>query len=341
MLMQRKHLIPLERLNVAQAASLLWLIGSLAASGATEEKLNQRFAVHPGGKLLVEVDFGSIDITTNATSEVVIDVWRKVTRKKKTEEEAFLRENPVTFSQDGSTVMVRSHHDAKPGWSWFGSGRSQNEAKYQISVPARFNTELRTGGGGITVTDLTGEMKSRTGGGGLTLARLHGPADGETGGGGIRATDCDGAARLSTGGGGIEVSGGSGSLNAKTGGGSLSVRKFNGPIDIKSGGGSLAVENVTGKIDGSTGGGSISLVLPSELAEEVKLSTGGGGISVNAPGTIAFTLDAKTSGGRVSTDVPVSVVGKLEHGHLEGPVNGGGKSLVLRSGGGNIQLKKL
>jgi hypothetical protein len=339
--MVQKPSILLKGLNVTQAASLCWLIGSLAATGATEEKLNQRYAVHPGGKLLVEVDFGSIDVTTNATSEVVIDVWRKVTRKKKADEEAFLRDNPVSFSQDGSAVTVRSHHDAKPGWSWFGTGRNQNEAKYQISVPAQFNAELRTGGGGIAVMDLTGEVKSRTGGGGLTLGRLHGATDAETGGGGIRATDCAGNARLSTGGGGIEVGGGSGSLSAKTGGGNISVRKFNGPGEIKSGGGGLTIENVSGKIDGSTGGGSISLVLPSELAEEVRVSTGGGGISITAPGTIAFTLDARTSGGRVSSEVPVSVVGKLEHGHLEGPVNGGGKSVVLRTSGGNIELKKL
>jgi hypothetical protein len=31
----------------------------------------------------------------------------------------------------------------------------------------------------------------------------------------------------------------------------------------------------------------------------------------------------------------------MEKGHLEGPVNGGGKSVQLRSGGGSIHLKKL
>jgi hypothetical protein len=82
-------------------------------------------------------------------------------------------------------------------------------------------------------------------------------------------------------------------------------------------------------------------VLPSEVAGTVKLSTGGGGITVSVPATAAFDLDAKTSGGGVSTDLPVAVVGKLEHGRLQGPVNGGGKSVELRSGGGSIHLKKL
>ena len=73
----------------------------------------------------------------------------------------------------------------------------------------------------------------------------------------------------------------------------------------------------------------------------VQLSTGGGSISVSVPATAAFNLDAKTSGGNVSTELTVAVVGKLQRGRLEGPVNGGGKLVQLRSGGGGIQLNKL
>jgi hypothetical protein len=77
------------------------------------------------------------------------------------------------------------------------------------------------------------------------------------------------------------------------------------------------------------------------VAGPVKLSTGGGGITVSMAATATFDLDARTSGGGVSTDLPVTVVGKVEHGRLQGPVNGGGKTVELRSGGGGIHLKKL
>jgi len=43
--------------------------GCLAVSAETEEQINKRFAVQPGGKLVVDVDFGSIDISANASSE--------------------------------------------------------------------------------------------------------------------------------------------------------------------------------------------------------------------------------------------------------------------------------
>ena len=112
-------------------------------------------------------------------------------------------------------------------------------------------------------------------------------------------------------------------------------------MHVTTGGGGLTVEKVYGGVEASTGGGSISAVLPSELSDTVNLSTGGGGISVSVPATAAFSLDAKTSGGRVTTELPVAVMGKMEHGRLQGPVNGGGKAVQLRSGGGGIHLKKL
>ncbi len=327
------------KLTAVKLSVFLCLLSSAAALAATEERLSQRFPAEAGGAVVVDVDFGSIDVSTNGTGEVVVEVWRKIGRKKKADEETFLRENPVQFTQEGATVTIQSRAKSRRSWSW--RGREQNEAKYTLSVPARFDVRLKTGGGGIGVADLTGEVRAETGGGGLVFARLHGPLDGLTGGGGVKAGDCNGALKLRSGGGGLEVAGGSGSLDGRTGGGSVSVKGFEGAAHVSSGGGGVAIETVAGRVEASTGGGSISAVLPSELADTVELSTGGGGISVGVPATVAFNLNARTAGGTVSTDLPVTVIGKIEHGRLAGSVNGGGKSVELRSGGGNIHLKKL
>jgi hypothetical protein len=93
----------------------LLLASAVVALASTEEKLDKRFPVQPGGTIVVEVDFGSVDVSTNATSEVVVDVWRKIGRRKKADEEAFLRDNPVEFTQEGNTVTIRSH--GKPKWA--------------------------------------------------------------------------------------------------------------------------------------------------------------------------------------------------------------------------------
>ncbi len=317
---------------------VLLLVSSLVAVAATEEQLNKRFSVQPGGKLVVDVDFGSIDVTTHATDEVVVDVWRKITRKNKAAEEAFLQDHPVTFSQDGNTVTVRSRRKGVGGWS--SSGRSRTEAKYTITVPTQFNAQLKTSGGGIAVSDLAGEVKANTSGGGLRFAHVRGPLDGDTSGGGIHMTDCEGKLKIHTSGGGIDVRGGSGSLNGHTSGGSVTVKAFKGDAHVGTSGGGLMIENVIGKVEGSTSGGSVSAVLPSPLLDDVNLSTSGGGVTVAVPGDAAFDLDASTSAGRVSSDLPVMVVGEVARHGLKGTVNGGGKFVVLRSTAGSIRLKK-
>ena len=326
-------------LDTSMKSTLIVLLAScLVVFAETEEQLNKRFAVQSGGKLVVEVDFGSLEVNTNASNEVTVDVLRKVTRSSKADEETFLRDHPVSFSQDGNTVTISSRAKTKlSGW-WHGSQKT--EAKYTITVPAPFSAQLKTAGGGVTANDLTGEVKAETSGGGFHFARLHGTLNAETSGGGIQVADCEGPLKVRTSGGGIEVSGGSGSLDGETSGGSVTVKEFHGPAHVESSGGGITVENVAGKVDGSTSGGSISARFSAPLSDEVKLETSGGGVTLRVPEASAFNLDASTSGGSVNSELPVSVVGKVEHSRLKGPVNGGGKPVVLRTSGGSIHVTK-
>ena len=310
----------------------------LVSFAETEEQLNKHFDVQPGGKLVVDVDFGSIDVNTNALNEVTVDVLRKVTRSTKADEEAFLRDRPVTFSQDGNTVTISSRAKTKMSGWWHGSQKT--EGKYTITVPAPFSAQLRTAGGGVSANDLTGEVKAETSGGGFHFARLHGILNAQTSGGGIHVADCEGPLKVHTSGGGIDVSGGSGSLDGEASGGSVTVKDFRGPARVESSGGGITIENVAGKVDGSTSGGSISARFSAPLSEEVKLETSGGGVTLRVPENSAFNLDASTSGGSVNSELPVNAEGKPAHSHLRGPVNGGGKAVLLRTSGGSIHVRK-
>lgn len=317
---------------------MVLLASSLALYAETEEQINEQFAVQPEGKLVVEVDFGSIDIRTNGDSQVTVDVARKITRSNKADEAAFLRDHPVTIDQDGNTVTISSRAKTRMNWSWHGF--QQTQAKYTITVPSPFHAQLKTAGGGILVNDLSGGVNAQTSGGGLNFARLHGVLNGKTSGGAIKVVDCEGTLKIKTSGGGIDVAGGSGSLDGGTSGGSVAVRDFHGPARVESSGGGIRIENVTGKVEGSTSGGSIAARFSSPLSEEVKLETSGGGVTLNVPDNSAFDLDAATSGGSVHSDIHVASEGKVVHNRLQGPVNGGGKPVVLRTSGGSIHVKK-
>ena len=175
--------------------ALLLLLASGAVLAATEEQINKTFPATAGGKLVVDVSFGELDVTANGVAnEISVDVWRKITRKTKGEEEQFLQDNPVVFQHEGNTLAIRARN--KSSNHWRDNRRSRYEGKYAIRVPAQFNAKLNTSGGGITVRDLTGEVNANTSGGGLRFTGVHGPLIGDTSGGGIHVVDCEGAIRI-------------------------------------------------------------------------------------------------------------------------------------------------
>ena len=289
----------LRNLTVPICALLLTVA---VARAETVENIDKTFEVKPGGQLVVDVDFGAIEVATQSTDQVVIHVTRRVSRGAKPDEEAFLQDRPVTITQEGDTLTIRSKGITKNSWSW--KGRQRVDGKYVISLPAKFNARLRTSGGGIEVNGLNGEVK------------------------------------VNTSGGNIRVEGGGGSLEGHTSGGSVAVKAFRGPVEANTSGGNVRLEEVTGVVEGSTSGGSVTALLTS-VADSVKLSTSGGNVTLRVPAGAAFDLDASTSGGSAGCDLPVTVTGKRSGSRLKGPVNGGGKPVVLRSSGGDVWVKEI
>lgn len=323
-------------------ASLILMLATGTALAATEEQINKTFPLAPGGTVVVDVDDGAIDVTTNATAEVAVNVWRQVTRKNKAEETAFLRDNPVELLTEGNTVTVR-YRQKREKHSWFSWhwGNDRHEAKFTLKVPAHCDAKLGTSGGGIAVSDVTGSVKADTSGGGLRFVRLQGPLHGETSGGNIQAEDCAGEIKIETSGGNVTVTGGSGGLNGGTSGGDVSVKNFHGSASVETSGGSITIENVAGALKAETSGGDVHAVLPNPIPGAVKLETSGGSITVKVAAEAAFNLDAETSGGGVQCELPILLQGEKTSDELKGTVNGGGPTLKLETSGGGIRVQKL
>jgi hypothetical protein len=55
--------------------SILLLLTSCAAFAATEEQIKTNISGTAGSTLVVDVDLGSIEVTTNANLEVAVDAW--------------------------------------------------------------------------------------------------------------------------------------------------------------------------------------------------------------------------------------------------------------------------
>ena len=309
---------------------------ALPAGALTEENVNITRDAKAGGKLIVDVDFGTIDVAPGDNDKVVVNASRKISASSKEQEAEYFASAPITVTTDGSTVVVR----ARRGKDWDEDGQVCNDARYSVHVPSNFDAELKTEGGAVTTTNLTGKVKVHTSGGDLKFSLLHGPIKADTDGGEIEVSGCEGSLDIKTAGGRIEVSGGSGNLRADTAGGSIKVENFNGDAHVQSAGGQLALANIRGKIDAETAGGFISAKLTAPIAGDVRLETAAGAIDVLVPTDAALTIDAETGVGSVRSDLPIAsrARGEVSDG-LKGTINGGGKSLQLRSGAGSISIK--
>jgi hypothetical protein len=311
----------------------------LRAAAATEENIHESRAAKPGGTIVVDVDFGSIDLAPDSADQVTIQVHRKVEASSKEKEEEYLRAAPVRITTEGDKVIVRATRKddslGKHFWNMF--GRHSAEANYTIRVPASFNADLDTSGGDISASGLTGSIKVDTSGGDLTFQKIQGEIKAETSGGNIKVATCDGRAHLETSGGHIEVTDSRGNLDADTSGGNITVKNLAGSAKVESSGGKLRLANVSGKLHAETSGGAISAILPATVTDDVQLETSAGAIKVMTPANAGLTIDAQTSAGGVHSELPITNM-RSDDDTLRGNINGGGKKLTLRSGAGSIEI---
>src|SRR3954471_9924914 len=97
--------------NVGLLAGLMLAVAG-AARAETEDHLQKTFTVSPGGKLTVDVNVGSIEVTASDRKDVSIEVFRKVTARgfgdSAEREKAELKNQEVTFTQEGNRVTVHA-----------------------------------------------------------------------------------------------------------------------------------------------------------------------------------------------------------------------------------------
>jgi DUF4097 and DUF4098 domain-containing protein YvlB len=307
---------------------------ALTASAASEENLNRQIEATPGGKLIVEVDFGSIDVGVGADNSVSLEAHRKIDFGDEAKEKEYLADRPITMTKEGNVVTIRSRGTKKNNWNVF---HHTTDANYIVHVPKKFEVGLQTDGGMIVARDVTGNVNAHTSGGRMAFAHLEGTLDGKTSGGAIDVEDCRGPIQIETSGGHIKVTDGKGILNANTSGGRIEVHNFSGDTDIQTSGGSLDLEKISGKIVGKTSGGGIRAWLP-DLLGDVKLETSAGSIDFAVPPSAAFTIDASTSVGKVESRLPFQALDAGRQ-HLRGTLNGGGKTVRLSTSAGKITIE--
>jgi DUF4097 and DUF4098 domain-containing protein YvlB len=147
---------------------------------------------------------------------------------------------------------------------------------------------------------------------------------------------------LRTGDGNVEVSGVRGTQKISTGDGNIDARSLEGSINIGTGDGNIVVDGRFDLLDVHTGDGHIDADARagSKMAFGWSLRTGDGNVRLALPAQFSANLDAHTGDGRVTVDFPVTISGSMDRDTLRAPINGGGPTLRIRTGDGQITIDK-
>lgn len=325
---------------------------------AVLEKVEKTYNVTPGGRLTLLSEFGAVEIQTAEQDEVAIVVTKASKYRLLKAAEKMIADFELGFEHEGSDVRIEGAF--KRGRKHWQKKLSRLNVHFLVRVPHRYNIDVETSGGSVSVADLEGDVRAKTSGGTLHFGNITGSVSGRTSGGSIELASCDSAVELKTSGGHIkavdvggdvqaETSGGNlhfsaiaGAIHGKTSGGNIQVEHCEGEADVHTSGGNIKLQRVNGSVKARTSGGSIHAAMFVQPQSECNLRTSGGNITVALIPDIAVAVEAETSGGRVATDFAVesTVQGKVPKNKVKGNINGGGPLLKLRTSGGNIHLQR-
>ena len=77
-----------------------------------------------------------------------------------------------------------------------------------------------------------------------------------------------------------------------------------------------------------------------DVTDDMELSSGNGTITVTVPADFAGELDASTGSGKFYSDFPMTLRGRIDPQHVRATIGRGGRRLTMRSGNGDVELRK-
>jgi hypothetical protein len=297
----------MKKLSILMLTALVAL--AIVIPAAARSRIEKTLKLAPNGRFTLESDVGSVTLTGTSSSgaHVVIDADR----------EDFESRYTINFEESSGFASVTVRRKDHFSWNEHGS------VHFEVEVPSQTQTEVRTGGGSVTLSSLRGDSELKTSGGSIDVSGLSGKLDAKTSGGSIHLREVNGDARADTSGGGIEVDSLDGSLSAHTSGGSIRIDRVSGYVEAKTSGGPISANFGRGNARGGV------------------LETSGGSIEADLDRSANLDIDASTSGGSVTSDLPIRVVGKISASSLHGSLGSGGETLRLHTSGGSIHIKSL
>lgn len=311
--------IYLTKFTVAFTLSFLLMMWAISAAQGMQRNGDdpyrvETFSVNTPGNLEVQTSGGHITVEGSENGRVRVEMYVSKNGRSLSPSDTDLDEYEITIEQNGNQVNAIAKRENSSNWKFWQNNNTS--VSFVVYTPREMSTDLRTSGGHIKTTELTGTQQIKTSGGHLELANLQGTVNARTSGGHI------------------DISGVSGKVEARTSGGHIDAQDTEGSLAVRTSGGHIDLKNIAGTVEASTSGGSISANI-TKMGEFARLKTSGGNVDITVPRNIGLDLDLH--GSRVRTELE-NFSGSMEDDDVEGAVNGGGPMLSARTSGGTVRV---
>lgn len=157
-----------------------------------------------------------------------------------------------------------------------------------------------------------------------------------SGSGNLRIINITGSTDASTGSGDIQVDGLGGHVVLRTGSGDIHAGFENSnSVSTHTGSGDIILRNVQGMLVAHTGSGNINVSGTPSGGWDLK--TGSGDVTLHTGGA-HYSVNASTGSGSIHSNQSITMHGNLGHHHIIGDVNGGGPTVKVVTGSGDISI---
>jgi len=249
-------------------------------------------AAREGGRLTVRADLGSVTVTPGANDKVecrirveIVSPDEALAEQLKERHESWMRVN-----DDGSLYLTGRFPRALLDRHVRNLSIGVN---FDIKVPARFNVDVETRGGSVTVERLEGELRAVTAAGSIRTGSIGGATRVETAGGNIEVENIGGRLEARTAGGHIRIGDVQGDAVLETSGGKILTGRVAGALRAGTAGGDIVVGGATRDVVALTAGGKIRL---GDVGGRVRAETAGGSIFLE---TATGPVQVQTAGGSI------------------------------------------
>jgi DUF4097 and DUF4098 domain-containing protein YvlB len=180
-------------------------------------------------------------------------------------------------------------------------GNLNVSVEYKLTVPQSVSLETGSVSGSIHLAALNGNAELNSVSGDVQADQVGGTLRAKSVSGDVRVTEVGQEASAESVSGAVEIRGVGGETKAKSVSGDVTVEHSDGPV---------SAESLSGDVD------------------------------VIEAANAGLDVDASTFSGRIQTDFNLAANGEGRDKHLRGAVNGGGKSLKLRSFSGRVSVTR-